>query len=307
MISQVHRQPEQGSPARDLVAPEGADPQLAFPLTVIRPRRGWQLLNVRELWQFADLFYFLTWRDVKVRYKQTVLGASWALLQPAMMMVVFTIFFGRLAGVRSGGVPYPLFAYAGLVVWTFFSAAVSTAGNSIIGSERIITRIYFPRLLIPFSSVAAAVIDFLIAFGLLLVLMLAYGIYPGWQMLLAPLFFGLIALAAAGMGTLLAALNVAYRDFRYVIPFMMQLWMFATPSVYMDLDAMQAEEGYGDSWKALFVLNPLTGLVEAFRASCLGGTISWGQTGLCALAVLVLFLAGCFYFRKVEDNFADII
>ncbi len=281
--------------------PEAAPPEP--PMTVIRPASGWQLINLRELWQFRDLLYFLTWRDVKVRYKQTLLGAAWAILQPAMMMVVFTVFFGKLAKVSSGGVAYPLFVYAGLLPWTFFATAVANAGNSVIGSERLITKIYFPRLAIPFTAVAAAVVDFALAFGLLLVLMLCYGVVPGAAVLLAPLFFALILLAALGVGTLLAALNVAYRDFRYVIPFLLQLGMFATPSVYMDLGA-----GEPDGIVAtLLALNPMTGLVAAFRAATLGGPIPWDHVALSSVVVVALFVAGCLYFRKVEDGFADII
>ena len=204
-------------------------------VTLIRPAQGWQLINFGELWQFRELLYFLTWRDVKVRYKQTLLGAAWAILQPLLMMVVFTIFFGRMAGVSSGGVPYPLFAYAGLLPWTFFATAIAAAGNSVVGSERLITKIYFPRLAVPFAAVGAAVVDFLIAFGLLIAMMVYYRVAPGWGLLLVPVIFGAILLAALGVGTLLAALNVAYRDFRYVIPFLVQLWMFATPSVYMQV------------------------------------------------------------------------
>ncbi|MCI0457526.1 MAG: ABC transporter permease, partial [Gemmataceae bacterium] len=273
------------------------------PLTVIRPPRGWQLINLRELWQFRELLYFLTWRDVKVRYKQTVLGAAWAILQPALMMVVFTIFFGRLASVPSGGIAYPLFVYAGLLPWTFFATAVASAGNSVVGSERLITKVYFPRLAIPFTSVAAAVVDFLLAFGLLVVLMLCYGVVPSWGLLLVPLFFALIVLVALGVGTLLAALNVAYRDFRYVIPFLIQVWLFATPTVYMDLSG---EEPSGPV-QALLAANPLRGLVAAFRAAMLGGSIPWGQVAVSAVVVVGLFLAGCLYFRKVEDTFADVI
>src|SRR5207245_2234688 len=175
-----------------------------LPEFVLRPPRGWQLINLRELWHFRELLYFLTWRDVKVRYKQTVLGAAWAVLQPAMMMVVFTIFFGRMAGVPSGDLPYPLFVYAGLLPWTFFATAVANAGNSVVGSERLITKIYFPRLAIPFASVGAAVVDFAVAFGLLVALMLYYGVVPGVAILLLPLIVGLIVLAATGVGTLLA-------------------------------------------------------------------------------------------------------
>jgi lipopolysaccharide transport system permease protein len=271
------------------------------PTIVILPARGWQLINVRELWQFRELIFFLTWRDVKVRYKQTLLGAAWAVLQPAMMMVVFTIFFGRMARVSSGGLPYPLFAYAGLLPWTCFATAITSAGNSVVGSERLITKIYFPRLAVPFAAAGAAAVDFVVAFGLLVAMMLYYGVVPGIGMVLIPVIFGLIMLAALGIGTLLAALNVAYRDFRYVIPFLVQLGMFATPTVYMQ----PGMSGRGDQF--LLVLNPMTPLIAAFRAATLGGPIPWSQLGLATAAVVVVFLAGCLYFRKLEDGFADII
>jgi lipopolysaccharide transport system permease protein len=274
------------------------------PQTVIRPARGWQLINVRELWQFRELIYFLTWRDVKIRYKQTLLGAAWAVLQPAMMMVVFTIFFAQMAKVSSGDVPYPLFVYAGLLPWTFFATAIANSANSVVGSERLITKIYFPRLAIPMASVGAAVVDFGIAFGLLLVLMLWYGIAPGLGMLLIPVVFAAMLLAALGVGTLLSALNVAYRDFRYVVPFLVQLWMFATPTVYMQPADPEAETG---AVQLFLALNPMTGLIAVFRAACLGGPIPWIHFGLSSAFVAGVFLAGCFYFRKVEDSFADII
>jgi lipopolysaccharide transport system permease protein len=273
----------------------------APPEVVVRPPSGWQCINVCELWRSRELLYFLTWRDVKVRYKQTALGASWAVLQPALMMVVFTIFFGRMAKVPAGDVPYPLFVYAGLLPWTFFATAVSSAGNSVVGSERLITKIYFPRLAIPFAAIGAAVVDFLVASGLLLVLMIWYGVTPGTGFLAMPLIFLIIALAAAGVGTMLAALNVAYRDFRYVIPFLLQLWMFATSTVYM-------EPGEADGFAALLATaNPMTGLVGAFRAAVLDQPLPWAAlAGAAAIAVL-LFGLGCLYFRKVEDSFADII
>lgn len=204
-----------------------------LPRTFIRPPQGWQLVNARELWRYRELLYFLTWRDVKVRYKQTLLGAAWAILQPLLMMVVFSVFFGRLAHVDSGGMPYPLFAFAGLLPWMFFATAIANAGNSVVGSERLITKIYFPRLAIPFASVGAALVDFAVAFGMLFVLMLYYHVSPSWNFLLVAPVMVLFVLAALGVGTLLSALNVAYRDFRYVIPFLVQLWMFATPTVYM--------------------------------------------------------------------------
>jgi lipopolysaccharide transport system permease protein len=301
------------------------------PVTLVLPPRGWQLINLRELWQFRELTYFLAWRDVKVRYKQTVLGAAWAILQPLLMMVIFTIFFARLAGVASGSVPYPLFAYAGLLPWTFFATAIAAAGNSVVGSERLITKIYFPRLAIPFAAVGAAVADFVIAFGLLVAMMVFYRVAPGWGLLLVPVIFGSISLAALGVGTLLAALNVAYRDFRYVIPFLVQVWMFATPSVYMqvaDEPAVVASRpcaladaptgpraDAGDAGKrplsaavrTALALNPMTGLIGSFRAAVLGGPIPWGKLAATSGCAILAFLVGCFYFRRVEDSFADII
>lgn len=318
--------------------PEPATPTFdqEQPLTVIRPAEGWQLVNVRELWQFRELIYFLTWRDVKVRYKQTALGAAWAILQPVMMMVIFTIFFSRMAGLGTGNdqIPYSLFAYAGLLPWTFFATAITQASNSVVGSERLITKIYFPRLSIPFAAVAAAVVDFAIALTLLIVLMLWNGIMPGLGMLLAIAIFGMIALGALGVGTLLAALNVSYRDFRYVVPFLVQMWMFATPSVYMqtsDAAAQRTDQtavtvstgpqnsspeatpnppsktGLSPIIKTALALNPMTGLIAGFRAAALGGSLPWGQMALSSGMVLGLFLLGCLYYRKVEAGFADVI
>jgi lipopolysaccharide transport system permease protein len=302
-------------------------------VTRIVPALGWQVINFGELWQFRELVYFLTWRDVKVRYKQTALGAAWAILQPLLMMFVFTIFFGRLAAVSSGDVPYPLFAYAGLLPWTFFATAIAAAGNSVVGSERLITKIYFPRLAVPFAAVGAAIVDFVIAFGVLIAMMVYYRIAPGWGLLLVPLIFGAILMAALGVGTLLAALNVAYRDFRYVIPFLVQVWMFATPSIYMQVPAepvaVTAASASPSSAakspavgnqpvngnrsestgviRAALAVNPMTGLISMFRAAVLGGTISWRTLALSWGLCLLAFFLGCLYFRRVEDGFADII
>ena len=233
----IAAEPHIAPPLEPPAAP--ATPTIA--VTTITPPQGWQLLNFRELWQYRELLVFLTWRNVMVRYKQTVLGAAWAILQPAMMMVVFTVFLGQMARVDSGDLPYPVFVYAGLLPWTFFATAISNAGNSVVGSAQMVSKIYFPRLLIPFGAVAAAVVDFVIAFSLLAALMLYYHIVPGWGILLVPLLLALAVLAAVGVGTLLAALNVAYRDFKYTIPFLVQIWMFATPTVYMNVvDAHEA-------------------------------------------------------------------
>jgi lipopolysaccharide transport system permease protein len=271
-------------------------------VTYIYPARGWQLINFQELWQFHELIFFLVWRDVKVRYKQTALGAAWAILQPLVMMVVFTIFFGRMAGVSSGDTPYPLFVYPALLPWTFFAAAIAGAGNSVVGSERLITKIYFPRLALPFAAVGAAVVDFMIAFCLLIPMMLCYRIVPGPAILLAPVVFGLIMLAGLGIGTLLAAFNVAYRDFRHLIPFLIQIWMFATPTIYMQ--PKNTEGG----WVQLFLmLNPMTSLIATFRASTVGGPIPWISLSYAAGVVVLIFGASCLYFRTVEDGFADVI
>ncbi len=270
--------------------------------TVIEPASSWQLVNVRELWRFRELLFFLIWRDVKVRYKQTLLGAAWASLQPALLMVVFTIFFARMAKVPAGDWPYPLFVYAGLLPWTFFSTAIAQAAQSVVASERLITKVYFPRLAIPFAAVGAAVVDSAIAFTLLLGMMAWYGVAPGPAVLLVPVVMFLTLLAAAGIGTLLAALNVAYRDFRYVVPFLIQVWMFATPTIYMDPLANGA--GRLDY---LLAANPLSPLVASFRSAALGGEIPWLGLSIAAATSVAMFVVGCLYFRKVEDGFSDII
>ncbi len=276
--------------------------------TIIEPPRGWQLINAAELWRYRELLFFLAWRDVKVRYKQTALGAAWAVLQPAMMMVVFTIFFGRLAHVSTGGVPGPLFYLSGLLPWFFFSTAVTSAANSVVGSERLITKIYFPRLAVPFAAVGAAAVDFLVATVLLAVVAVGYAIWlpgsvePTWNLLLAPVVFAIIAVFAAGLGTLLSALNVAYRDFRYVIPFLIQVGMFCTPTIYMQ---PTGHEGRSVAW--LLWINPMTSLVSTFRAAAIGGPVPWPELGVALAAAIVMFVLGCLYFRKVEDRFADII
>jgi lipopolysaccharide transport system permease protein len=273
------------------------------PLTVvIRPAGGWQAVNYGELWRYRELLFFLVWRDVKVRYKQTALGVAWAILQPLMMMAVFALFFGRMAGLSSGDMPYPLFAFAGLLPWTFFATAVGQAGQSVVGSERLVSKVYFPRLAIPFASVGAAAVDFVIACGLLGVLMAWYGVRPGWGFLLVPPILAVLALTALGVGALLAALNVRYRDFRYVVPFLLQFWMFATPTVYM-----QPGADLSPALRLALGLNPLSGLVAAFRGACLGGDLPWAALAGSTACAAILFVGGCLYFRRAEADFADII
>jgi lipopolysaccharide transport system permease protein len=271
-------------------------------VTVIRPARGWPALDLRELWSYRELVLFLAWRDVTVRYKQTVLGVAWAILQPVLMMVVFSAFFGRTARPASDGIPYPLFVLAGLLPWTLFASAVSAAGQSVVGSERLIAKVYFPRIALPLAALAASLVDFLAGSTVLAALMLYHGVALGSSLLMAPALVVLVALAALGIGSLLAALNVAYRDVKYVIPFLMQIWLFATPTIYLR-DIPPATDLIG----RLLRLNPMTGLVGAFRAAVLGEGTRWEMLGPSALGVAALAVVGVFYFRRVEDSFADVI
>src|SRR5438132_434872 len=250
------------------------------PLVVIEPSKSWVALNLRDLWAYRELLYFLTWRDVKVRYKQTLLGAAWAILQPLLTMLIFTLLFGKLAGIKSDGIPYPIFAYAGLLIWTFFANAVTNSGNSLVGSANLITKIYFPRMIIPGAAVAAGLVDFAIAFVILIVLMIYYRLAVTWTILMLPLLIVLTTLVALGAGLWLSALNVKYRDIRYALPFLIQLWMFASPVIY-PLDMVPAK------WRWVLMLNPLSGIIENFRAALFGNAnIDW--TALSVSAVIAL-------------------
>jgi lipopolysaccharide transport system permease protein len=269
-------------------------------VTIIEPQTGWRALNLRELWAYRELLWILTARDVKVRYKQTVLGFAWAIIQPVMMMVVFSIFFGRLAQMPSDGLPYPVFVYAGLLPWMFFASGISAAANSLISSANLISKSYFPRLIIPLSSVSNALVDFAIAGAILLILMLYYSVGWSFNLLAVPVLTCGVILVAFGTGTLLAALNVAYRDFRYVVPFLVQFWMFATPVVY---PASLVPE----QWRWAFYLNPMAGLVDAFRSAFLGQSLDAGAICISLATGLVLSVAGVAYFERVERRFADVV
>jgi lipopolysaccharide transport system permease protein len=271
-----------------------------WPVVSIRPSRKWAALNLGDLWAYRELLYFLTWRDVKVRYKQTVLGAAWAIIQPLFTMLIFTLFFGRFAGVPSDGVPYPLFAYAGLLPWIFFSNAVTNSGNSLVGSANLITKVYFPRMIIPGAAVAAGLVDFAIAFGILIVLMIYYRIAFTWSLLMLPALVLLTALLALGVGMWLSALNVKYRDIRYALPFAIQLWLFASPIIY-PLTIVPAR------WKWLLHLNPLTGIIEGYRASLFNRDFDWMALGLSAVITLGLLAYAAYTFRRMEKSFADIV
>ena len=269
---------------------------------VIRPRAGWIAINWRELWEARELLYFLILRDVKVRYKQTALGAAWAVIQPFATMIVFTLFLGRIAGMSSEGVPYPLFVFTALLPWTFFANAIGAASQSLIVSPNLVTKVYFPRVIIPMGTVTAALVDFAVAVVMLLGMMMFYDVDAGWHLLLVPCVMLALVVAAIGVGTLLAALTVAYRDIRQAIPFMVQLWMFATPTIYMD-----AAHIVSPRWLPWLPLNPAYGLIANFRAAALGLPLDLYALAVSTCVGVLLLLAGCLYFRRVERSFADII
>ena len=266
----------------------------------IEPSVGWTSLQLGEIWKFRELLYFLTWRDIKVRYKQTALGAAWAIIQPFMTMVVFSLFFGKLAKMDSQGIPYPIFNYTALLPWMYFSQSLASASNSLVGSSHLITKVYFPRLIIPISSVLSGLVDFIIAFFVLLGMMLFYNIKPGWAALMLPFFLIVALITALGVGLWLSALNVQYRDVRYIIPFLTQFWLFATPVVY-------PSTLLHEPWLTLYGLNPMVGVVEGFRWSLLGTDPPKGMIIISIAVSLALLFSGAYYFRRIEKGFADVI
>ncbi len=270
------------------------------PVRVYRRRRGWVAVEWRELWEFRELLVFLAWRDVTVRYKQTALGAAWAVLQPALTMVVFTLLFGRLAHLPSDGVPYPIFVYAGLLPWTFFANAVTSSSNSLVTSANLITKVYFPRVIVPLAAVAAALVDLAVAFLLLAVLLVWYHVPLTPMVALLPAMIVGIVVAAVAVGTILSALTVTYRDFRYVVPFTIQLWMYATPVMY----ATTAVPG---RWRLWYAVNPMAGMTDGFRAAVLGRSPLWPMLGVSALSAVVALGVGIAYFQRVERRFVDIV
>ena len=267
----------------------------------IEASKGWVPLKVGELWEYRELIYFLIWGNVKIRYKQTVLGAAWAIIQPFMTMVVFSLFFGKLAKVPSDNRPYPIFSFAALVPWTFFSNSLRLASNSLIGSAHLITKVYFPRLAIPIATVLSGVVDCAIAFVILLAMMVYYGVTPDNRVLLLPLFFLLALVSALCTSLWLSALSVEYRDVQHIMPFVLQFWLFATPIAYSS--SMLAEP-----WRTVYGLNPMVGVVEGFRWALLGTDVAHGGMILIsALAALITLISGAFYFRRMERTFADMV
>ena len=280
---------------------DNSQSEIELPTFFIRPQTGWTAAGLKELWEYRELLYFLTWRDIKVRYKQTVLGAAWAIIQPFFMMVVFSLFFGYLAKVPSDGIPYPIFAYCALLPWQLFAHALTESSNSLVANERLITKVYFPRLVVPISAVLGGLLDFAIAFVILLLMMAYYGVRPTWAIVTLPAFLLLAMLTALGVGLWLSALNVKYRDVRYTITFLIQFWLFATPVAY-SASIVPAR------WRALYGLNPMAGVVEGFRWALLGKSTGPGALLAVSVAVVILILiGGLYYFRRMEAEFADVV
>jgi lipopolysaccharide transport system permease protein len=273
----------------------------ALPVFFIKPEQGLISLGSRELWEYRELLYFLVWRDIKVRYKQTVLGAAWAIIQPVFMMVVFSLFFGRLAKVPSDGIPYPIFVYCALLPWQLFAHSLTESSNSLVANERLITKVYFPRLLVPISSILGGLVDFVIAFFILLLMMVGYGIRPTWAIAVLPGFILLAMASALGVGLWLSALNVRYRDVRYTLGFLIQFWLLATPVAY-------PSSLIPGRWRALYGLNPMAGVVEGFRWALLGKNEAPGALLAVSVVVVILILiGGLYYFRRMEAEFADVV
>ncbi len=271
-------------------------------ITIIKPIRGWMPLDLREVWSYRELLFFFTWRDIKVRYKQTILGATWAIIQPVFSMVIFSIFFGKLAKIPSDGIPYPIFNFTGLLPWTFFANALTNASNSLVRDAHLIKRVYFPRLVIPISAVMGGLPDFLLAFVILIGMMIGYGLFPtASSILLLPLCMLLALMTSLGVGLWLAAVNAQFRDVRYVVPFLVQFWMYATPVVYPSSLLEQP-------WRTLYGLNPMVSVVEGFRWSLLGkGDPSMTMFAVSIVMAAIIMISGAYFFRRMERQFADVV
>ena len=271
------------------------------PETVIEARTGWRLLDIGELWRNRELLLLLTWRDVTVRYKQTALGVVWVVLQPLALMAAFSLFLGRVGGFGDRVEHYPLFVLIGLLAWQFFSGALTAASGSVVGNQSLVTKVYFPRLIIPLSAAGAGLVDFAVGMGLLALAMVYFGVVPGLGVLLLPVLVLLLAVSALGVGILLAALTVKYRDFRYVVPFCVQFWLFATPVIYMPVELL------GPTAQTWLPLNPAYGLILNFRNVVMGLPLDWYSLSVSAAVGVAGFVVGCLYFRRVERDFADVI
>jgi lipopolysaccharide transport system permease protein len=289
----------EATPSRAASAPLVESSEL--PHTRIEPSIGWISLGLKDLWQYRELLFFLTWRDIKVRYKQTALGAAWAIIQPLFTMLVFTLFFGRLAKVPSDGIPYPLFSYTALLPWQLFAYALTESSNSVVANERLITKVYFPRLVVPLASILAGLVDFVVAFTLVVGMMVWYGVRPTWAVLTLPFFVILAMATALGVGLWLSALNVIYRDVRYTLNFIVQFWLFASPVAYSST-LVPAR------WRPFYGLNPMAGVIEGFRWALLGkaqapGAMLW----VSMIVVALVLIGGLYYYRRMEKTFADVV
>ena len=275
--------------------------EFTLPVYSIKPSKGWVSLGLHELWEYRELFYFLTWRDIKIRYKQTILGVAWAIIQPIFTMVIFSLFFGRLARIPSDNIPYPIFSFTALVPWTFFANGLTQSANSVVMNANLIKKVYFPRLIIPISTVISGVVDFFLSFLVLIGMMIAYDIYPTGAIIWLPLLLLLALVTSLGAGLWFTALNVQFRDVRFAIPFLVQAWMFASPIVYPSrlLD---------EPWRTLYGINPMAGVVEGFRWALLGTDTQPGAMIIVsALVALFLLVSGAYYFRRLEKTFADVV
>lgn len=271
------------------------------PVIRISPSKGWTSLRLNELWKYRELLYFLIWRDIKVRYKQTIIGAAWAIIQPFFTMVLFSIFFGRLAKIPSDGIPYPIFTYTALIPWTFFAYGLTNSSNSLVSNTDLIKKIYFPRLIIPIATVLSGIVDFVLAFSVLTFLMIYFGIYPTWNILLLPLLLLLALITSLGVGLWLSTMNVQFRDVRYAVPFLTQFWLFATPIAY-------PTSLLPEPWSIIYSINPMVGVVEGFRWALLGTDTAPGPLILISsLAAIFVLVSGAYYFRRMEKTFADVV
>jgi lipopolysaccharide transport system permease protein len=280
------------------IAGEAAEP---LPVYRIAPARTWVPIDLKELWDYRELLYFLVWREVKVRYKQTALGVAWAVLQPVLTMLIFTFVFGYLAKLPSDGAPYPVFTYAALLPWQLFAFALTESSTSVVTNQRLVTKVYFPRLIMPIAAIGVGLVDFAVSFVVLVILMAYYRVSPGWAVLTLPLWIGLAILTALAVGLWLSALNVRYRDVRYTVPFLTQIWLFATPVAYSLYKIPVA-------WRRVYALNPMVGVVQAFRWALLGqGRSPWTSVAISTVAVLVTLIGGLAYFRRTERTFADVV
>jgi lipopolysaccharide transport system permease protein len=281
--------------------PDSALAAPPVPVTIIRPSRGWVALQLGEIWRYRELLFFLIWRDVKVRYKQTAIGGAWAIIQPLLAMIIFTVFFGRLAKLPSDGIPYPLFSYAALLPWQLFAHALTESSNSVVANERLVTKVYFPRLIIPLASVLSGLVDFAVAFVIVLAMMAWYRVPPTWTIFTLPLFLVLTLVTALAIGLWLAALNVQYRDVRYTVAFIVQLWLFASPVAY-------SSSLVPVRWRPVYGLNPMAGVIEGFRWALLSKTSGpGGMLAVSTAVVLMILVGGLYYYRRMEKSFADVV